>query len=99
MPTIKAILALPKKKVTDENCYTSSDYGSEADSTDSEIAEYDEWYPEMQFKIIKIKSNDVTETAKMNQKASNCLLRFECRSGKPGFQVLLDMMSKKQPPV
>lgn len=66
VPTIKAILALPKKKVIDEDCYTSSDYGSEADSTDSEIAEYDEWYPEIQFKIIKIKSHDVIETAKMS---------------------------------
>ena len=66
VPTIKAILALPKKKVIDEDCYTSSDYGSDADSTDSEIAEYDEWYPQIQFKIIKIKSHDVIETAKMS---------------------------------
>jgi len=64
-------LTLPKKKADDEDCYTSSDLSSEADSTDSEIAEYDEWYPAMQFKIIKIKPSDAVETVKINQKASN----------------------------
>lgn len=82
---------IPKRaKVNDE--LSNSEYGEEAQSEDSEVAEYDAEVPQMKYKIISIAHSDCPPDKWR-------MIKYDCKKSKPIASLLIEMCSKKQIPM
>jgi hypothetical protein len=71
---------------------SSSEYGEEAQSEDSEVLEYEPEIPKIKYKLISIAASDCAPDKWK-------VIKYECKKTKPLNLLLIEMVSKKQVPM